>query len=91
MSHPHSCCLHQNHPKAENLPIATEYLLSEMSFESLYVAFTSVFEQLYNSLLLEIEPWTRPLCRLWCEDDIKLMQSCILINAVNYSLTFRET
>jgi hypothetical protein len=62
-----------------------------LSFESLYFAFTSVFEQLYNSLLLEIEPWTRPLCRLWCEDDIKLIQSWILINAVNYSLTFRET
>jgi hypothetical protein len=29
--HPHSCCLDQNHPKAENLPIATKYLLSEMS------------------------------------------------------------
>jgi hypothetical protein len=59
--------------------------------KSLYFAFTSVFEQLYYSVLLEIEPWMPPLCRLWCEEDEKLIQSCILINAVNYSLTFRET
>jgi hypothetical protein len=59
--------------------------------KSLYFAFTSVFEQLYYSVLLEIEPWMPPLCRLWCEEDVKLILSCVLINAVNYSLTFRET
>jgi hypothetical protein len=34
---------------------------------------SSIFEQLCYSLLLEIEPWTLPLCRLWCEADIKLI------------------